>query len=258
VTENQEAIVAAMKLLSIAKESVPADKRQELMKQMSALSDYGAMEPAMSDDEKAKKAAEDKAAAEKAAAEEAAKNKKDEYPMMPVKKSDGSYDLSSVPEAARTMVEALWKSHDEAITKSEAANKRAEDAEKILKEQKDAEVKKEFVAKAADLKNLSVNADEFGAVMKELHEKAPEQFAKVETVLKAANEAVKKAGLFAELGSANSGSGASDTAEAALDKAVASIVQKSDGKVTKEQAYSEFITSPEGSKLYARYVNERG
>lgn len=82
----------------------------------------------------------------------------------------------------------------------EDLEKRNQELEDKIKKQKDEAEKAEFVKKAAGLDHLGINADEVGGIMKSIHDTNPECAEKLESVLKAANEQVKKGALFAENG----------------------------------------------------------
>jgi len=150
------AVKGALRLLNAYKDELPKD----IMKTLAELAGYGY--PAPTEKAKGKKNEE-----------EEDKKKKYGYPA-PAKKEDGSYDFSSIPEEVRPAVEALWKEHQEAV-------KKAEELEKVLKEERDKQLRKEFIQKAADeFANLPTKPEEFGLVLKGLAEKAPEEYAKLE------------------------------------------------------------------------------
>lgn len=166
---------------------------------------------------------------------------------LPVRKEDGAWDFSGIPEEVRPTVEALWKQNEEAVRK-------AADLERILNEERDQRLTREYIAKAAEFTSLPVKAEEFGPVLKAVAEKAPEEYAKIESLLKAANEQLRQASLFAEVG--KSGAGAGGSAWAKIEAAAASLVQKADGRMTREQAIAEVMQfQPE---LYNEYLRERG
>ncbi|NPV72074.1 MAG: hypothetical protein HPY55_15825 [Firmicutes bacterium] len=175
----------------------------------------------------------------------APKEGKDKYAYpAPTKKADGSWDFSGIPEGVRPMVEALWKENEE-------IRKKAEDTEKLLKAERDERLRKEFIAKAAGYKHLAVQPEEFGLVLKALAEKAPEELAKIEAVLKAADEAIGQGKLFAEAGRGGEGAGST---WAKIEKMASEIVQK-DGKMTREQAIAKVLE--EHPELYDEYLRER-
>lgn len=224
----QNAVKGALRLLNAYKDELPKD----IMKTLAGLAGYGYPEPTKKAKNKEDEEEEDK------------KKKKYGYPA-PTKKEDGSLDFSGIPEEVRPVVEALWKEH-------EAAVKKAEELEKVLKEERDKQLRKEFVQKAAtEFANLPTKPEEFGLVLKELAEKAPEEYAKLEGVLKAADEAIRKSALFSEIGC--SGGFGGGTAMTKIEAAANSLVQK-DANMTREQAIAKALeVHPE---LYTEYLQE--
>ncbi len=179
----------------------------------------------------ARKARREKAREEKARKERAAKAAGG-LPE-PIKKADGTWDLSGVPVEYAPIVKAAW------------------DAQEIAKAERDLRLTREFVAKAAGYDALPIEPEKFGPVLKVLHEKAPAEAAQVEAVLQGANEAVQKGALYAEAGRSGVSSGGSAWAE--IEKAAGELVSKSTG-MTKEQAVAKVMEMrPE---LYARYLRE--
>jgi hypothetical protein len=217
----QNAVKGALRLLNAYREELPKD----VLKTLADLAGYEYPAPKEGKDEKDK--GKDKYA----------------YPV-PQKKADGSWDFSGIPEEVRPMVEALWKENED-------IRKKAEETEKLLKAERDERLRKEFIAKAAGYKHLAVKPEEFGLVLKALAEKAPEELAKIEAVLKAADEAIGQGKLFAEAGRGGEGAGST---WAKIEKMASEIVQK-DGKMTREQAIAKVLE--EHPELYDEYLRER-
>lgn len=213
----QGAVRGALKILSAYREELPKD----ILNTLAGLAGYGYPAPT-----------------------EKEGKEKYKYPA-PAKKADGSYDFSGIPEEVRPMVEALWKQNEEAV-------KKAEELEKVLKAEREERLRKEYIAKAAGFKHLPVKPEEFGLVLKGLAEKAPEEYSKVEGLLKVVDEALGQGKLFSELG--RSGEGAGGSAWAKIEKAASEIVQK-DGKLTREQAVAKVLD--EHPELYEEYLRER-
>lgn len=146
----------------------------------------------------------------------------------------------------------IWKGVNPEVRKRmEDMEKRAKDAEELAKKERDERITREYIAKVTAYQALPVKPEEFGLVLKSLAEKDPENYAKIEAVLKVADEAIVKGGLFAELGrSGNAGSNALQKAEAFVTE----MIQKSAG-LTKEQAIAKvWIEHPE---LYVEYEREQ-
>jgi DNA repair exonuclease SbcCD ATPase subunit len=142
----------------------------------------------------------------------------------------------------------------------EDIRKRLEDAEKD-KTEREAELKKakfeasekEHIEKAKAFEVLPVEAEKFGGVLKRVHDAVgDEDFAEVERVLKAADEAARKGGVFKEKGqTGGSGTPGDNEAEAIAKARAKELVEKSDGKLTEHDALGQvFRAEPE---LYEKY-----
>lgn len=132
------------------------------------------------------------------------------------------------------------------------ANARAEAAEAIAKAERDARVTAEFISKADDIAgNLSVNANEFGPILKAAAENLdPEVYAEIERVLKSANAAVESAGMWSEFGRSTNGP---TTTEAKVE-ALAKSYQSADPNLSFEAAYAKALE--ENPSLYSEVLNE--
>jgi hypothetical protein len=98
--------------------------------------------------------------------------------------------------------EDIMKSADPRIVEIvKAAQERAEAAEMIAKAERDFRLEREFIGKAAEYRNLPIEADKFGKVLKSAAEVLPtEVFDAITTVLNAANEMVGNGTMFGEVG----------------------------------------------------------
>lgn len=162
-----------------------------------------------------------------------------------VVKADGTIDLTAVPVEVRPAVEAIYKSQQELVKKNA-------DLTEALKSERQERRKKDFIAKAAEFKHFTGDRAALATQLMDLEETNKGLY---ETVVKQLNdveaqkESVAKS-LFSEIGSTMGGS--SDV-EGKIDAAVAGMVQKSNGELSKAQAYTRFIQSDEGQKLYAEF-----
>lgn len=111
------------------------------------------------------------------------------------------------------------------------ARQQAAAATAIAKTERDERLRREFVAKAETLPMINDKPADLGDLLMKLHEKAPEEAARVETLLKAANEQISKGNLFKEMGRGIAGLGSR------VEQAVAEL-RKSDPSLTQEQAVS--------------------
>jgi len=113
---------------------------------------------------------------------------------------------------------------------------------------------KDYVAKAGEFDQLGVKPEEFGTVLKSIATISPESYAKIESVLKAANEAIAKGGLFTELGTGSTGATAvsKEDAWAQIETLADARVTKGEDK-TQAQAIESVMKTAEGRRLYAIY-----
>jgi len=176
---------------------------------------------------------------------------------VPVKKEDGSWDLSGVSPEARPFYESVLKSHDDAVEKAEALEKRVEKAEADAVSAKDKLANNEFVQKAeTEYKHLG-SAEDLAPILKEASEKLEaETFEKLEGVLKAANGRIEKGGLFKEFGSRGETDESAGDAMSQIEKMAAELVEKSTETLTAEQAFTKAVATPKGAALYAQYMAE--
>lgn len=207
----------ALRILSAFKKEFPKD----FIGTLSKLSGYDL--PAQKEEEKAKKKEEDP---------------------KPAIKEDGTPVYELIPDKLKPMVEKLCKSQEDAVKKSN-------ELEKILKEEREKRLIKEFIAKASEFKKLPINAEEFGLVMKEFSERAPEAYEKLESILKATDKAIEDGNLFKSMGTDQT---PEDNIMSKVEKA-ASEKMKANDKLTKEQAITEVLK--ENPELYEKYESEK-
>ncbi len=151
----------------------------------------------------------------------------------------------------------VWKGVPPEIRKRvEAAEKRAAEAEEVAKRERDRRVTREFVEKARGYRGLPVEPDEFGPLLKAVSEKAPEEYEKLEEVLRAADEAIASGRLFDEVG--RSGPSRGGDAYAKLEAAAAEL-RKADPELTKEQAIVKAAEQhPELAEAYRKELRAAG
>jgi hypothetical protein len=113
------------------------------------------------------------------------------------KSADGEKVLIDKSQLAPEIRKALEK----AETEREELRKQAQKAERLAKDERDRRIEREFVAKAeAEYAHVGGDAAEFGRLLKSASEKlSGDEFAQLETQLKAANERIS-ATLYKEAG----------------------------------------------------------
>jgi len=175
-------------------------------------------------------------------------------------------ELTKRAESAEAQIEELKKSANggkqepedifkgmstEVKKRFEEMEKRAQEAEKIAKAEQETRLVREFVAKAKDYQGLPMEAEEMGKVFKTLSEKAPDEFGKVEELLKKADAAIAQGNLFREVGkTANGGDGGVYEKLTSIAK---SKVEKNKD-LSFNDAFNEAIT--ENPSLYEQYRSE--
>jgi len=188
------------------------------------------------------------------------------------KDDEGSVDLpaevyeyiESLESANAEMVDELekvaqWVEEDEDIMKAadpaiveivKAAEERAEAAELIAKAERDFRLEREFIAKAGELDNLSVDPEAFGRVLKSAADTLDSEiFSAIAAVLQSANEMVGQGGLFEEVGKSTSFD--NDEPMAQIEKAAARLID-ADPEMTKAQAIAKAVDID--PTLYNSYV----
>ena len=143
----------------------------------------------------------------------------------------------------------IKKAVDAAIEKEQI--EKAE-IKKKLDEERDVRITKEFIEKAATMPSLG-SASDVGPILKEISQKAPEAFGKLDPILKALDERVKQGELFAEIGKSNTGPLAG-SAEEKLTGIAKSYVEKG-----LKGGYPEAFTKAcqDNEDLYNQYVAEQ-
>lgn len=137
----------------------------------------------------------------------------------------------------------------EALKKSAQLEQQVGDLATQVELEKAARLDREYLSKAAQYTNLPNVGEKFHEVLKGLGTKAPEEFAQLETILTAANEAIGKSALFTEVG-AGAGAATGTTAWEEVEKRAVEMVTKNAG-MTKEMATQRILETD--AELYKRY-----
>ena len=143
--------------------------------------------------------------------------------------------------------EEILKAHDTLMKKNE-------DLEKIIKDEREIRLKKEFADKAAAFKNIPGEKADLAHVMKTASETMDkETYDKFEGLLKGADAALKESALLKEAGT----TGGSDAGADAWDKIEKAAVEmrKADPKLSNAQAIDKVMK--EQPSLYEEYKAQR-
>lgn len=160
-------------------------------------------------------------------------------------------------EATQETTEAKAEEQVEKLMKETAdLRKKNEELAKSLTEIQEANLLKEYVAKAGEFKNLAISPEEFGPVLKTLATKTPEAFEKVMAVLKAADESLNQSELFKSAGS--EAQGTTGDSWARIEKLAEGLIEKSEKGFSKAKAIEQVLKTEEGKKLYNQYMIEMG
>lgn len=171
---------------------------------------------------------------------------------MAIMKADGTLDAEKIPAHIRAQVVALWTAKRDEAAKLAAIKKE-------LEEKRDAEITRQYLEKAGELKFLPIAKEDLGATLKEIAVGAPKAYDKIEAVLKSANEVLSKSPAFEEHGSAAKGATAgADVTYAQIEQAaLAQPIAKSEG-MSKDQAVTHFLTkTSEGRRMYSDYCKSK-
>ncbi len=166
---------------------------------------------------------------------------------VPVRKEDGSWDLSSLAPEAQEFWADVRKAEDEMRERVEKAEALAAKAEDELRT-------KEFILKSESLAHVAPSGD-LAPLLKEAAETMkPESFEKLEKILKAVDARIATGDLYTEFGSAARSEGAAATdAYAQIEKMASELVEKSTD-LTRDQAVDRVLATPEGKRLYSEYT----
>ena len=228
--KGQNAVKAALRLLTAYKDELPSDVLEKLRK-------AGGFP-----------APESKAKGE---GEENPFAKPDEEDAMKKKNVEKNDELS--PEIQEKM-DAVLKARDDEISALKAQN---EAIEKSLKEEKDQRDLETWVRKAeADLEHVpGKTADELGRTLKNLADNDPELAKEHFEQLKTISKQMEESAMFGEIG----GGGSKTVEGSAWDeilKMADGVVEKSGMEKTQEQAVAHVLKSAKGAELYEKYLKE--
>lgn len=156
-------------------------------------------------------------------------------------------DLEGLPEDVKATVQALWKEHEEALKKSQ-------ELEDTLQKERDERLQKEFIDKAEkEFQHLPVKSDEFGLLLKSMAAKLDaDEYKAMTELLGSVERTIEEGEILKERGS--DGTLPAGGVMGKIEAMAKELVQKSDGKLTKEQAVSRVLSMD--TKLYDEYINE--
>jgi NADH dehydrogenase/NADH:ubiquinone oxidoreductase subunit G len=149
--------------------------------------------------------------------------------------------------------EEILKSADPRLVEIvKGLEERAAAAEAIAKAERDHRLEQEYISKAEELDNLSVDAEKFGVVLKNMAAAMnSEDYDAVWQILTSANANLSNAGMFHEIGKSTN-SDANGTMSV-IEKAAAAIRQ-ANPSLTREQSIAKAVEAD--SNLYNQYIRE--
>jgi hypothetical protein len=168
---------------------------------------------------------------------------------VPVRKEDGSWDLSGVPDESRPFYEAMIQKADETAAELEKTKVQLAKADDSL-------LTRTILEKAARLSHVAPT-DELAPVLKEASQVLSEEsFQKLEQILATAEERVSKGDLFTEYGRNGYGEQKPESGayEQLLAKADEMIEKGAD--ISKVEAFDRALRS--NPELYNQYMAEQG
>ncbi len=151
--------------------------------------------------------------------------------------------------------EDIWKDTNPEIRKQfDAMREKAEEAEKIAKAEQEARKQRDFEDKAKSYSHIGT-VEEVSKLIKSAYDISEENGKALEDIFSKTNTHIETNSiLLKEIGGNGSDDGAG--AWSKIQTAADSIVQKSDTKMTKEQAIASFLKTEEGISLYKQYRQE--
>ena len=251
--EEKQSIAAAVKLMQGAGKNIP----KAIQASLKRLLPFGEEEE---EKKKAKKGKgghtfpteeEEEKAKAKAKAEATKKAAEAKVVTMPVRKEDGTLDLTGVPAEQRPFFEALAKENADAKTK-------ADDLAKELKVERDARELRDFEARVTkEFPNLPGKTEEKAAMLKEAYSVSKDFGDRLAAGWKAQEAALEKANtaLLSTVGHGAYMSKGSD-AEQRLEAMAKELVEKSAGKLDFYQAYAQVLE--QNQETYALHKAEKG
>jgi hypothetical protein len=147
-------------------------------------------------------------------------------------------------------VKAFLQSQEDSKTALEKSLKDTQDAVEL---EKAARLDREYLSKAQSFTHLAQKPEEFGPILKGLATKAPDEFAKLEPLLKGWNEAMSQSALFTEVGK-TAGSATAGSAEEEINKRVETLM-KADTSLNVAIATTKVLEAD--PSLYKRYNDEQ-
>lgn len=165
-------------------------------------------------------------------------------------KEGGDKKVEKLPDDVPDNIAKLFEGLEARLEKSD---ERATEAEATVTKMVDAQIDREFIAKTAKLTSMpGVSPDDFAGVYRKAVEgMTDEEVVKFEEVMTAANAAIEKGSLFAEVGRGGQGV----TSTQAEVKALADEFKKADPTLTDDMARAKVWESRKD--LYAKYEAER-
>lgn len=145
-------------------------------------------------------------------------------------------------------VKAFLQEQEDAKTNLEKSLKDTQDAVEI---EKAARLDREYLSKAQSFTHLAQKPEDFGAVLKGIATKAPDEYAKLEPMLKAWNEAMTQSTLFTEVGKSNPV--VAGSAEEEINKRAAELM-KADTSLNTATATTKVLEAD--PSLYKKYNEE--
>jgi uncharacterized Zn finger protein (UPF0148 family) len=179
-----------------------------------------------------------------AAKAELAKKEQEKDGDKPMKIEDLMKSENLTPE-----VKAFLQSQEDSKIALEKSLKDTQDAVDL---EKAARLDREYLSKAQGFTHLAQKPEEFGPILKGLATKAPDEFAKLEPLLKGWNEAMSQSALFKEVGGA--GGAVAGSAEEEINKR-AEVLMKADTSLSLAAAEVKVLEAD--ASLYKRYNDEQ-
>ena len=200
------------------------------------------------EEEEAKKLKEEEAKKAKTKEEEAKKLKLEEEAKKAKEEEAEDEEAEDEDEAKKSVKKSTFDAY---VTKMSNENSTLkQQVAKMIDERQT----RQYIEKAAELDCLPAETEELGLILKSIAVVDDATYAKLEAILKMANEVIRQGALFSEMGYSGSVSATSPEDAWGQIETLANQIVAKDSSRTPSQAIDEVLKSSEGKRLYALHM----
>ena len=200
------------------------------------------------EEEEAKKLKEEEAKKAKTKEEEAKKLKLEEEAKKAKEEEAEEAEDEDEDEAKKSVKKSTFDAYVTKMTNENSTLK--QQVAKMIDERQT----RQYIEKAAELDCLPAETEELGLILKSIAVVDDATYAKLEAILKMANEVIRQGALFSEMGYSGSASATSPEDAWGQIETLANQIVAKDSSRTPSQAIDEVLKSSEGKRLYALHM----